>query len=222
VEPDRREFHIMKNTFIEKKPDKQSLYGRKLRYGIGVNDAQYMVYMTLDGAKVMCPYYRVWGNMLQRCYSEKFQAEQPSYIGCSIDKRWHKFSAFKEWMMSQQWEGKELDKDVLQIGNKIYSPETCVFVSRQVNAVLTYGKSNKGKLPPGVSFDKKSGKYKAVCNIGAKYKHLGYFPAPEQAEKAYKKAKRADILRHANLQSDDRIRQGLIRHADFLINEVAA
>ena len=40
---------------------------------------------------------------------------------------------FKDWMENQDWEGNQLDKDLLFEGNKVYGPKTCVFVTRMVN-----------------------------------------------------------------------------------------
>ena len=51
--------------------------------------------------------------MLQRCYSPKNHAKNPTYIGCYVAKEWLTFSNFKAWMGSQQWQGMELDKGVI-------------------------------------------------------------------------------------------------------------
>ena len=72
--------------------------------------------------------------MLQRCYSESHLVRQPTYKGCSVCEEWLTFSNFKSWMEQQDWEGKQLDKDLLVYKNKIYSPETCVFVSSVINS----------------------------------------------------------------------------------------
>jgi hypothetical protein len=35
--------------------------------------------------------YTVWSGILQRCYSVNTQLKQSTYIGCSVDERWHNF-----------------------------------------------------------------------------------------------------------------------------------
>ena len=63
---------------------------RSLICGVGVNDANYAT-----SGKRMCPFYRRWINMLERCYSEKFQEKNPTYRGCSVCEEWLTFSNFK-------------------------------------------------------------------------------------------------------------------------------
>lgn len=202
--------------FIERPATKHATSCRKLIHDIGINDAWYMVYMTLNGVQLICPYYRVWINMFERCYSKSALTKRPSYIGCSVAKEWHSFTAFRAWMEKQDWQGKQLDKDILAINNKVYSSKTCVFVTQEINALLTHTKLNNGKYPIGVSFLKDRNKFHASCPVNGKRKHLGRFDTENEASNAYKKAKREDILMHANMQSDDKIRQGLMLHAEAL------
>lgn len=112
---------------------------KRLVYGVGNNDADYVVEKREEIGYVggkrrrklmwVCPYYQTWKDMIKRCYSTKCQEKFPTYKGCSVSADWHTFSNFKAWMEKQNWEGKQLDKDILIEGNKVYSPETCVFVS---------------------------------------------------------------------------------------------
>jgi len=208
------------SLFVEISATKQSIAQRKLIFGVGVNDAKYMTNPTIDGRKLMCSYYSVWMDMIKRCYSEKVQSKQPAYIGCSVAEEWHSFSAFKEWMSHFDWKGKYLDKDLLIVGNKIYSPETCIFVSRSINNLLTHIKSTKGAYPTGVSFHSNyKNKFQAECKINGKTKYLGLFPTPEEAGKVYRIAKAEEVNRVALLQEDVRVRDGLIKHAENILNE---
>jgi hypothetical protein len=45
-----------------------------------------------------------------------------------------------------------LDKDILYKGNKIYSPDTCVFVPQEINALFVKNDANRGDLPIGVFY----------------------------------------------------------------------
>lgn len=127
--------------------------------GVGMNDAGYSVCNTVRvGGRSknlwICPFYRAWTGMLERSYSAKFQARHPTYIGCTVDPTWHLFSTFKEWMSRQDHEGKHLDKDILVSGNKIYSAETCAFVSRAINTFIVDSRAIRGDWPIGVSWNK--------------------------------------------------------------------
>ena len=68
--------------------------GKKLVHGWGINDAGYSVNLVVDGKQVMCPFYKVWKDMLRRCYSESFQIQNPAYLGCSVFLRLEVFLKF--------------------------------------------------------------------------------------------------------------------------------
>lgn len=110
----------------------------KLVNGVGINDADYKTSKTIDGVVVWkCPYYQKWIHMINRCYNKNTHKNQPRYIGCSVDSKWLRFSNFRDWMSSKDWEGKALDKDLLVEGNKIYGEDTCVFIPQDLNVLLT-------------------------------------------------------------------------------------
>jgi len=206
----------MKNEFIEIPACKNSIANRHPVFGVGVNDADYHTNLLVRGKKIMCPLYRRWADMLKRCYSLKYQKNQPTYIDCSVCDEWLVFSNFKRWMEKQDWQGKELDKDIINPGNKIYSPENCSFVDRSLNSLLNDRKSARGKYPQGVTWHEHSKKLQARVNYNGKCVHLGYYLTPEGASDAYIKAKVKIILETAKCQTDDRITNGLLLHADLL------
>lgn len=89
--------------------------------GVGINDATYSVYRYKGSAGSQkriwaCPFYRTWGTMLGRCYSDKFHEQNPTYVGCTVCDEWLTFSKFKAWMETQDWKDKQLDKDILVPG----------------------------------------------------------------------------------------------------------
>lgn len=177
---------------------------RKLVYGVGINDSNYPVTWLLKSENeanrsimVTCPIYIKWRAMLERCYSPRLHKTRPNYIGCSVCEEWHLFSNFKAWMETQDWEGKQLDKDLLVAGNKVYSPETCIFIDAKLNIFLTETRSNRGEYMTGVSWEKSASKFKSVCGDGAgKQTYLGLFGTEIEAHLAwlsYKK-ERAKLL----------------------------
>ncbi len=139
----------MSNQFIEIPASNKSLAFRKLVCGVGINDADYLTYPVIDGERVMCPIYRTWVNMIQRCHSHKCQSKHPTYKGCTTCKEWRLFSNFRAWMLTQDWQGKQLDKDILVKGNKIYSAETCCFVTQEENIIESSAKRYKFISPDG-------------------------------------------------------------------------
>ena len=123
------------NTFEEIPAGNISIAKRTLKYGVGINDAQYQVQLrNTDNTLLTCPFYKVWSDMLKRCYSQTFLTKNPTYKGCYVCTPWLTFSNFRKWMETQAWKGKELDKDILIAGNKIYSPETCIYVPQWLNS----------------------------------------------------------------------------------------
>lgn len=143
--------------------------------------------------------YATWHSMLRRCNDKKYQEKKPTYIGCTVDERWYDFQAFASWYNSNYYEmpllGRtELDKDILIKGNRIYSPERCVFVPQSINSLLVKRQNKRGQFPIGVYFHKPTCKFKAQCNFGnGKPQHLGCFDSPEEAFQVYKAAKEGFI-----------------------------
>jgi len=183
---------------------------RKPVYGIGINDSPYVVEMKTEGARQVCPYYNVWRNVLQRCYHEGFRACHPTYANCVVVSEWHTFSNFRMWMATQNWQGMQLDKDILFPGNKVYGPGTCVFVDQLTNKLLGDRAAKRGVWPIGVSWSKEKRLFQSRCGINGKSKYLGRFTNPADAHAAYLVAKEGEIRRVAALQSDVRVRDALL------------
>lgn len=181
----------------------------KLVCGVGVNDANYNIVNLENGKKKTCVFYTRWANMMHRCYNKKTYIRWPNYVGCSVDERWHHFTTFKKWMESQDWQGKSLDKDILFEGNKVYGPETCVFVSQSTNNFLTDAKAGQGEYPIGVT-KIKNNRFNARCTINGKSEHIGCFKTPEEAHQAWYNVKRNTAIELASQQTDPRVADALI------------
>ncbi len=85
---------------------------------------------------------------------------------------------------------RQLGKDLLIKGNKIYSEETCVFLPREINVALTKSNKTRGDKLIGVCFDKQYKKFVSRVSLGAgNQKVLGYYDNEYEAHLSYKKAK---------------------------------
>ena len=197
-------------------------------FGVGINDVEYNVKLYEECPKVngkryqkliwICPFYRKWQDMITRCYSEK---SYPTYAECSVCEPWMRLSVFKAWMETHDWEGKQLDKDLLISGNNVYSPETCLFVEPRVNIFLVEHDKRRGKYPIGVSHATKGELYRAQCKSveTGKNTNLGGYDTPEKAHQVWLdfKLKQAYIL--ASQQTDERVAKALIeRYENYKIN----
>ena len=84
--------------------------------------------------------YARWSKMIQRCYDEDFKKEHPTYNNCYVCDEWLCYENFEKWWNEHYYELEsewvELDKDILIKGNKVYSPETCVFTPKAINILF--------------------------------------------------------------------------------------
>ena len=86
--------------------------------------------------------YRLWSNMIRRCYDEKFQENNQAYKDAIVCDRWLVFVNFLEDITSiegyELWKNNPkqriaLDKDIKGKGSKIYCLENCCFISQIEN-----------------------------------------------------------------------------------------
>lgn len=140
--------------------------------------------------------YQRWRSMLKRCYCEKYQTKQPTYIGCLVIDEWLNFENFAKWDIQNYKETYQLDKDCLFKGNKIYSPNTCEYVPLEINNLFNKSKINKKyNLPIGVCLSKnKINKYRVQLN----QKFIGSFDNIDEAFNTYKILKEKQIKLIAN------------------------
>ena len=162
----------------------------KLVCGVGFNDKTKPTW--LDGKIVK--EYDLWKDMLNRCFSEKYQTLHPTYKGCNVSDNFLHYSFFYNWCQEQIGFGKVdekvrswcLDKDLLFVGNKTYSENTCVFVPHEINSFFVDCGATRGEYPLGVNFHKRDGKFVAQCTVNGKKQHLGLFYTAEEAFVVYK------------------------------------
>lgn len=134
--------------------------------------------------------YQTWRHMLTRGYSEHLKNKQPTYNDVTVCEERHNFQNFAKWheenwkLHMQEW---HLDKDILQKGNKTYSPETCDFVPNDINVLFSKRQNYRGDCPIGVF--KQLHRYYAKISKFGKQVRLGGYATKEEAFEAYKQAK---------------------------------
>ena len=86
--------------------------------------------------------YSLWYHMIRRCYdtSRHNEIRCKGYKDCEVSDEWMRLSNFardiKEFPNYELWLNTRdycLDKDTLVPGNKIYSKDTCCFITRTEN-----------------------------------------------------------------------------------------
>lgn len=161
--------------------------------------------------------YDVWKLMLRRCYDDKSQEKRPTYKDTTICEEWKNFQNFAKWYKDNypKIEGVkfDLDKDLMQkdIKNKVYSPETCTFLPKNINTFFTNKQSDNTSGFIGVGWNKRDKRWIAQINLFGenKKKFLGCFTTPEEASQVYQSAraeqaeKAKDYLRSLNYLQEE-------------------
>jgi len=135
--------------------------------------------------------YECWKGIIKRCFSEKEKLKNPTYRDVTCCDDWIYYKNFKKFYDENFYkiEGHtmELDKDILHKGNKIYSPETCVFTITKINNLFIKNNVRRGAYPLGVRFYEPCNKYFSVCRNNKSEKvRSAYVDTPELAFNAYK------------------------------------
>jgi hypothetical protein len=159
-------------------------------YGVGICDIPFSTYSSDKVQRA----YGLWNNIIARSCNDSVKDKHKTYKDCSVCSEWLLFGNFLKWFndpTNGYKEGYSVDKDILVKGNKVYSPDTCCFVPREINSLLTKSNATRGAYPIGVS--KRGKRFSAHSNFYGKTKKLGMFDTSEEAFLAYKHAKEEHI-----------------------------
>lgn len=136
--------------------------------------------------------YGVWYHMLRLVKNDPDNN--------AICEEWKDYNNFLEWYDKNYYsvddEKMDLLKDIFDRNNKLFSPDTCVFVPYRITRLLK-GKTSKTDLPVGVGKKKNSDMYYSTCSVikqGKKttIRHSG-FNSPDEAFKQYLKDRKQYI-----------------------------
>ena len=175
--------NYIKNNFPATKSSRSK---RRLISGIGVNDSDYVVNPSTSKGRMPCPAYSTWRDMISRCSNDEYKIKHPAYAEASVCDEWIYFTKFREWWESNAVDGWEIDKDLLKPFNKVYSPETCIYVPQWLNVLVIDSSRKRIGSKIGSCFDKSRGKYICICSVGyGNTKNLGRFDTEEEAHEAW-------------------------------------
>ena len=169
-----------------------------------------------DGKRVMHGFYQAWKGM-------RFRTKD-IYKDATVCDEWRTLSKFKEWFDGHFIEGYQLDKDLMSatMPEKLYSPETCVYIPRELNLLFTDRGALRGDLPMGVNWVNRErygkNRFRAAIQAYSKTTYIGCYSTPEEAHAAYRKAKlaycrqlAADWLGKVELKAIERVLYHAVR-----------
>lgn len=134
---------------------------------------------------------RIWYGIMTRCNQKKRNEKDRAYWDCEICEGWKDYENFRVWFDRNYIPGYQIDKDILKKGNKVYCPEYCCFVPREINLLVKTRGISATKYPPGVYITNKG--FVAYISIKKKQTKLGLYDSAEAAFAKYKEEKEAHI-----------------------------
>jgi len=196
-------------------------------YGVATNDADYItnVFERLSNGKQKstwkCPAYVAWGNVIKRVFSYKWRLKRPTYTDITVCPERLLFSNFRNWWVENNVRGWQLDKDILQKGNLVYDPDSCIYIPGHINSLLLDCAATRGDYPLGV--DKDRNKFRSQVCWGECRKCLGRFNSPEQAHRAWQVGKIGAIKDAINKYTEESNSLGVfdVRIVDALNERIA-
>lgn len=157
--------------------------------------------------------YNTWFGMMSRCYDEKLRTKQPTYSDVEICNEWHNFQNFAKWFEENYIDGFHLDKDIICPTCRIYSPETCVFVPRDINSLFTSARISKRNLPVGIYHLR--GRYQVSTPNHGRTTYIGFYKTVEEAMVVYKITKEKYMREVSEIwkgRVDERVYQALANY----------
>lgn len=135
-----------------------------------------------------------WHDMRRRT-SATDRLKNESYADAVICAEWSTFEEFSKWFVIQpRQDGWVLDKDLLSEGQKVYSPDTCCFLPREINQMLVCSRRDSGGFP-GVYA--RGNRFLARVRARNQRIHVGSYSTQKEALSAYLQAKSEILAREA-------------------------
>ena len=190
-------------TFPRIKATETSFNKRRLISGVGRNDVWYVTQPKVNGKQIQCPYFKMWRQMLYRCYDKHYGT------GMTICDEWLSLAAFVSWAAKQDRAGKVL---TTYRGMTDYNPESCLFLDSYSSRMLHGAEDTKG-----CTFQPRKKVWHAKIQMHGKTHCLGYGKTEVQAHEKYRVARRNYILKNAELQTNARVKHELTNYAEAVM-----
>lgn len=174
---------------------------------------------------------QLWNSLVGRTkLGGKPQQDYITYKGC--ENHFIGYQEFTDWCQDQYgymfkesngyfW---QLDKDILVMGNRIYSPETCMFVPCRVNNLLLTRQNFRGEYPLGVykhgtPTQPFTGRFSSEAQVKSRQ-----FASVDQAHKFWQQGKIDSILKMADTDKEIvkhiKLRDALYKHAELISEDL--
>lgn len=146
-------------------------------------------YDTKVGVEVDTLLRSRWSTAIDRCYGKPNKnGKSDGYKGVTLCDAWLDYAEFYKY-----WKGKfvkdfEIDKDLLCVGNKVYSPEFCVMLPPEINKAIRVNRKSGSTLPLGIT-ENGSGGYRAKTSFKGKESYSSTVTCPKEAFLWYKNFK---------------------------------
>ena len=165
-------------------------------------NGQWQEFLVIGSLKAATVAYDLHSKIKMRISNPKYK----TYQDCSMSAEFQDFQFFAEWCSKQigylntddnnkVW---QIDKDLLEKGNRVYSFDKCVFIPHVLNSLISKKTSKKSKLPTGVTICSITGAFRVMCtNSLGKSVYLGNYKLLKDAFSVYKKHKEIAIKERA-------------------------
>jgi hypothetical protein len=170
--------------------------------------------------------YADWSSMRVRVFSTISHKKCPNYAKVTCCPEWEYFSEFLKWFQESPLTPVQkmnlcLDKDIRGLWSQHYSPDTCLYVTQEINNLFLVGKREERNYMFGVTYDKSSNKYRAQgkCVQKGVQMPLGRFKTELEAHHAFL-VNRAALYYWAAQSYDEVYEEALTKAADLLMSVV--
>jgi hypothetical protein len=170
--------------------------------------------------------YGRWASMIGRIHAPQTKQIALDYQGCSIVEPWYSFQNFCEWLSNEPFYGNsgyEIDKDLRVVGNRVYGPDTCCLIPKELNSLIGRDR-RQNSHGSGVGFVPSTGRYYSHIWTRGVRTHLGTFETKESAQTAYRSAHRERVvevgsaLHREGKITDEHLDLIVIRFQDYGLN----
>ena len=159
-------------------------YFHRSVHGLGYVGETPFEYLTPSRLKMLRKADGVWRSMIERLVNDK------DYVDCAACLAWEcraEFLPFHfEWYYTLPGEKVVLDKDIRIKGNKLYSPNTCLYVPERINKLIRRRSFKASELARGV-WNTRNGKYIASIEWNGNTS-LGVYNTEAEAFQVFQKA----------------------------------